>query len=188
MGPFPITAPHLNRNSHAPRQAPPLLETPSHALTSLTSLFYKSHAWPRVWAAPSFPSQPGSSGLPLNFDSWMWDFSHELSLWTAFFLTFWCQNLGFGVRSWHWPCFPSLCHPIPLSLSLSLNSYSLPPGSELLCQSSHPRRHPHSSQGISSAPMPLTAIHHRPILPQGPLLVSPPNTQSRDLFLISSKS
>jgi hypothetical protein len=67
MEPFPVTAPTLNRNSLTPRQAPPLLETPTHALTSLTSLFYKSHTWPRVWAAPSFPSQPGSSGLPLNF-------------------------------------------------------------------------------------------------------------------------
>jgi hypothetical protein len=28
-----MTAPHLNRNSHAPRQALPLQETPVHALT-----------------------------------------------------------------------------------------------------------------------------------------------------------
>jgi hypothetical protein len=47
--------------------APPLPETPAHALTSVTSPFYKSHASPRVWAAPSFPGQPGSLSLPLNF-------------------------------------------------------------------------------------------------------------------------
>jgi hypothetical protein len=56
----------FGRGSCTPGQAPSLLETPTHALTSLASLFYKSHAWPRVWAAQSFPSQPGSLRLPLN--------------------------------------------------------------------------------------------------------------------------
>jgi hypothetical protein len=33
----------------------PLPETTAHALTSLTSPFYKSHSLPRLGAAPSFP-------------------------------------------------------------------------------------------------------------------------------------
>jgi hypothetical protein len=61
----PTTSPTLNRNSHTPRQAPPHWRLP-HMLTSLTSLFYKSQAWPRVCAAPSFPSQLGCLSLPWN--------------------------------------------------------------------------------------------------------------------------
>jgi hypothetical protein len=48
------------------KPAPPLSETTKRVLTSLASLFYNSHTWPRVCAAPSFPGQPGSLGLPLN--------------------------------------------------------------------------------------------------------------------------
>jgi hypothetical protein len=51
----------------ASKTAPPLPETTTHVLTSLTPPFYKSHASPRVWAAPSFPGQPGNLGLKLNF-------------------------------------------------------------------------------------------------------------------------
>jgi hypothetical protein len=53
--------------SVAKMTAPPLPETTMHTLTSSSSIFYKSHAWPWVCAAPSFPGQPGSLGLPLNF-------------------------------------------------------------------------------------------------------------------------
>jgi hypothetical protein len=57
-------------------------------------------------------------GLPLNFALWTWDFSHDLSLWAAFFLTFGVMT-GIRLCSQHWPCFPSFPHPIPHSLSLS---------------------------------------------------------------------
>jgi hypothetical protein len=60
------------------KTAPPLPETT--ALTSLTSPFYKSYCSPRLGAASSLPSQPGSLGLPLNFALWMRDFSREFSL------------------------------------------------------------------------------------------------------------
>jgi hypothetical protein len=62
---LPRTAPSLTEIPTL-RQAPPLPETTLHVLTSLTSPFYKSHAWPRICAVPSFPRQPGSSSLPLN--------------------------------------------------------------------------------------------------------------------------
>jgi hypothetical protein len=119
-------------NSCALRQPHPYQRLPTHVLTSLTNPFYKSHAWPRFAAVPSFPPrQPGSLGLPLNFALWTWDFSCELSLWAVFSLTF-------GAVTWiRWapstdltlPASPTSSH----SLSLFLNSHSLPPGSELLC-------------------------------------------------------
>jgi hypothetical protein len=43
-----MTAPPFNKNSHAPRQDPPLLETPAHAPTSYPPSSIKRHAWPRV--------------------------------------------------------------------------------------------------------------------------------------------
>jgi hypothetical protein len=46
---------------------PLLPETAAHALTALTSPFYKSHAWPRFAAVPSF-SQPA------------WQFGHASKL------------------------------------------------------------------------------------------------------------
>jgi hypothetical protein len=71
MSPFCESAakrqPHPLTEIPVSNTAPPLPETTLHALTSLTSLFYKSHAWPRVCAVPSFPGQPGGLRLPLNF-------------------------------------------------------------------------------------------------------------------------
>jgi hypothetical protein len=58
--------------------------------------------------------------------SWTWDFSRELSLQAAFFLTFWCCDLD-RVHSQHWPCSPGFlpAHPT-LSLSLAFSLSKLP--------------------------------------------------------------
>jgi hypothetical protein len=69
------------------KSAPPLPETTAPVLTSLPSPFYKSHCSPRLRAAPSFPQPAWQFGPALNFPLWTWDFSHELSLRAAFFLT-----------------------------------------------------------------------------------------------------
>jgi hypothetical protein len=83
----------LRQATSTPMAAPPLTETPRHALTSSSSLFYKSHAYPTVRAAPSFPGQPGSSSLSLNLalggETFLLSFLCQRSV----FLTFWCQDL-----------------------------------------------------------------------------------------------
>jgi hypothetical protein len=56
-------------------------------LTSSSSVFYKSHTQPRVFPQPAWQLEP-----VIKPCSWMWDFSHELSLQVTFFLTFWCHE------------------------------------------------------------------------------------------------
>jgi hypothetical protein len=51
---LPRTALPLNKFPSS-KTAPPLPETAAHARTSLPSPFYKSHAWSRFAAVPSFP-------------------------------------------------------------------------------------------------------------------------------------
>jgi hypothetical protein len=48
MEPFPVIALPFNKNSRAPRQVPPLSETPVHAPTSYPPFSINGHAWPRV--------------------------------------------------------------------------------------------------------------------------------------------
>jgi hypothetical protein len=48
MEPFPMIVLPFNKNSHTPRQAPPLLETPAYAQTSCLPYSIKGHAWPGV--------------------------------------------------------------------------------------------------------------------------------------------
>jgi hypothetical protein len=87
---LPRTAPPLNKFPSS-KTAPPLPETTLHALTSLTSPFYKSHVWPRIAPEPSSstraPQPAWQFGPAINFALQTWDFSHKLSLWAAFFLT-----------------------------------------------------------------------------------------------------
>jgi hypothetical protein len=126
----------LNKFPHS-KTASPLTETTASVLTSLPYPFYKSHCSPRLGVAPSSPGQPGSLGLPLNFALWMRDFSCELSLRLAFFLTF-------GAKTWDQVEFPALT----LLSQLSSGIWAALPG-PLILENAHSLT---SSQGSFSSP------------------------------------
>jgi hypothetical protein len=81
----------------------------------------------------------------------MCDLSRELSLWVVFFLTFWCHDSD-RVSSWRWSCSPGpTAHP---TLSVCLAKLPFPSSGiwAAFLAPPDPRRCPHCSQGISSAP------------------------------------
>jgi hypothetical protein len=82
----PNGSPTLNRNSHALRQLHPNGDSRAHAN------FLKLHPLSKPRLAQSqccaiFPRPAWQLEPAIKPCSWMWDFSRELSLWTAFFLT-----------------------------------------------------------------------------------------------------
>jgi hypothetical protein len=154
-----------------------------HALISLTSPFYKSHASPRVWAVPYCPGQPGSSSLPLNFA-----LGRETSLVSNIFPNILVPWLGLGAL----PALTLLSWPPSPHSFLSLSQLPFP-SSRIWAALPEPPILESATLSLLTGNFlhpstPPIAIHHWPIFLQGPLSVSPSCTQSCDLFLISLKS
>jgi hypothetical protein len=152
-----------------PRTAPPLSETTKSALTSLTFLFYKSHAWPRFAAAPYFPWPAWQFGPAIKLCC----MDMRLFSWAFFVSGVFPNILCHDSDQVALPALSLLSWPPPPHPSLSLSQLPFPssriwaalPGPPIL---KTPLPHQLTGKFLYTSALP-TAIHHRPIFPQGPL-------------------